>query len=307
MAKKEKTPKKGFVTAVVAGLEGALELSRAFERLLVDVLVAYIPLFAPVIPATIAFFSLYFVLKMPLAVCLIGAAVVEFLGLGTVTTTMQFVDYNASKKDDDPPAPTKMAIGTMIFYLIVVLTVNVLLDDSTSIHKVAKLLLSTLSVAGAVTISLRGQHARRMATKAIRDAKTEAEKKANDADERDYKRQVAKERRDQKFELKKLQLQLTEKKEEPVKVSEKVVETISEKPETFGKWKTWRKVPHEEKLKIVRMNMDQVVETYGTDERTAYNWLEYAKRDTGIVGEVAKFQSEVSDQLAVTSDQLVEA
>jgi len=66
------------------------------------------------------------------------------------------------------------------------------------------------------------------------------------------------------------------------------------KPVTFGKWKTWRKVPHQEKLKIVRMSVVQVIDTYGVDERTAYHWLEYARRDTGIVGEVAGFQDEIS-------------
>lgn len=303
MTKKKSTKNKvPFVQMITQGLENAMELSKTFERLLVDVVAAYVPLFAPVIPATIAFFSLYLILKMPLVVSLIGAGVVEFLGLSTVSTTMEFVDYNASRNEDDPPAPTKAAIGVTIFYLIVVLTVNVILDDSEIIHKAAKLLLSLLSIAGAIVISLRRQQSRRVTVKLAKDAKFEAEQKAKDADELAYKRQTAKERRDQKFELKKLELQVTEKKEEHVKVSEKVVETIIEKPDTFGKWKTWRKVPHDEKLKIARMTMEQVVEVYGVEERTAYHWLEYAKRDTGIVGEVAGFQEEIM-QLPVSSDQ----
>lgn len=282
MAKKNKTTKIGFVAGVVARLEDALVLSRAFERLLVDVLVAYVPLFAPVIPATIAFLSLFFVLKMPLVVSLIGAAVVEFLGLGTVSTTMQFVDYNASKNDEDPPAPTKAAIGTMIFYLVIVLTVNVLLDKAEIIHKIAKLLLSTLGVAGAITISLRGQHARRLEAKAIKDAKTESEKKVLDDDNRAYKRQVAAEKRQQKFELKKMELKASESMPEPVQVSEKVSEIISARPATFGKWKTWRKVPEAEKPIIAGLTVEEIMTSYGIEERSAYHWLEYAKRDLGI-------------------------
>jgi len=67
MAKKNKS-KRSLVEAVTAWLEGALAVSQAFERLLVDVFVAYVPLFAPIIPATIAFLSLYVVLQMPLLV-----------------------------------------------------------------------------------------------------------------------------------------------------------------------------------------------------------------------------------------------
>jgi hypothetical protein len=237
-------------------------------------------------------------------VSIIGALVVEFLGFATITTVIQFVDFNATRNAEDPRAPFYPAAGVAVFYLMVVLTVNVLLDNSEFIERFSKLLMSTLSVAGAVTISLRGQHSVRLEAKKIRDAKNEAEKKSTDADEREYKRQVAKERRDKKFELKKLELQVPVKQDELVKVSGKVSESDSDKPDTFGKWKTWRKVPQDEKLKIVRMTVEQVVDVYGVEERSAYHWLEYAKRDTGIVGEVAGFQDEIS--LAVNSDQLAE-
>lgn len=294
-----------FVERVIGVLEGALTLSHAFERLLVDVVVAYVPLFAPVIPATIAFLSMYLVLELPLAVSLIGAGVVEFLGLGTVTTTMQFVDYNASRGVDDPPAPTKTAVGTMVFYLIVVLTVNVMLDDATLIHKIAKLLLSTLSVAGAITISLRGQHARRLEAKAARDAKAEAEGKAQKADETAYKREVAAERRAQKFELRKLELELkaTESKPEPVKVAGKVSESSNPPAETFGQFKGWRQLPMEHKLAVAekmrgtskRLAMEEIVKTYLVSERVAYGWIEYAERDFGSV-------EARSEQLVVSSE-----
>jgi MFS family permease len=85
-----------------------------------------------------------------------------------------------------------------------------------------------------------------------------------------------------------------------VQVSETKPKVSKEKPEhpvTYGKWKTWRKVPIEEQMKIVRMTMEQVMETYGVEERTAYNWLEYARRDHGVLGEVAKFQDEVMSEV----------
>jgi len=90
-----------------------------------------------------------------------------------------------------------------------------------------------------------------------------------------------------------------------VKLSEsgaKVAETNSEekpkvtkpkdaKPETFGKWKTWRKVPQSERAKIAGMTDVRHVEgMYGVSERTAYNWMESARETS-------------SDQLSVVSDQ----
>jgi hypothetical protein len=77
------------------------------------------------------------------------------------------------------------------------------------------------------------------------------------------------------------------------KRQEKVSEDAPEKPVTFGKWVTWRKVAKEERLKIAQMTMEQVCEIYGVSERTAYNWLEYARREQGVV----------SEQLSVSSDQ----
>ena len=283
MAKKKKKNSVSFVQQVTSLLEGALALSHTFELMLVDVVAAYVPLLAPVIPAYLAFHNLYFVLLMPLWVSFIGALVVEFLGFATITTVIQFVDFNAMKKPDDPSAPFYPAAGVAAFYLIVVLTVNVLLDNSATIQRASKLLMSTLSVAGAVTISLRAQHSVRLQTKRSRDEKLDAEKKVQEADTLAYKRQVSAERRAQKHELKRLELELkaSNQNQEALKVSEKVPETNSEKPATFGKWKTWRKVPHEEKLKIVHMTVEEVKEQYGPDERTAYHWLEYAQRDVG--------------------------
>lgn len=65
--------------------------------------------------------------------------------------------------------------------------------------------------------------------------------------------------------------------EEALKVSTQVSEKSNGKPATYGKWKTWRKVPEGERARIATMNVDEVRETYGVEERTAYNWLRDAK------------------------------
>ena len=65
--------------------------------------------------------------------------------------------------------------------------------------------------------------------------------------------------------------------DEPEKVAVNVSETSSRKPATYGKWKTWRKVPDSERRKIAEMKMHEVMATYGVEERTAYNWIKDAK------------------------------
>lgn len=293
---KVKTQKLSFVAWVISLLEGALKLSHAFERLLVDVAVGYVPLLAPIIPASLAFDSLFNVLQMGFWVSLIGAAVVEFLGLGTVTTVTQFVDYNATRGEGDPPAPITTAALVAGFYLIVVLTVNVLLDDSEVIERLSKLLLSTLSVAGALTISLRSQHTRRLAEKKLREEKAE-QKAIQDAKDA-HRREQADKRRQDRHELKKLELELGVAGNGNGKV--KVAETFSENPETYGKYKNWHQVPPDEKkfiVETIRKNGDakiltnrEIQQRYGVSERVAYGWIDYAHRD-------------FAEQLSVNSEQ----
>ena len=72
-----------------------------------------------------------------------------------------------------------------------------------------------------------------------------------------------------------------------MKVSEKVSESDVKKPETYGKWKHWRKVPHAERVKIAGMtDVQDVIATYGVIERTAYNWMESARSDQAVVADL---------------------
>jgi hypothetical protein len=298
MKTRKSSKKVSFVEQVTAVLEGALALSHAFERLLVDVVAAFVPWLAPVIPAYLAFHSLYYVLHLPLWVSIIGALVVEFLGMATVATVVQFNEFNLVREDEDPSAPLWPAVLTATFYLAVILTVNVVLDNAEIIQKVAKGLMSSLSIVGAVTISLRGQHRRRVEIKIERDMKEEKERQKKEAEALAYKHKAAEERRKEKLELKKLELQLAEKKTEPAKVSVKVSETEPQHPETFGKWKHWTKVPKDERMKISGMtDVRQVMDTYGVSERTGYNWMRDVRSE--MVVELQK----ASNQLSVSSNQ----
>lgn len=143
-------------------LHGWEKLTQALESTLVDNVAATIPWMAPIIPAWFAYENMTTVLDMPQVISLVGACVVEFLGLATVSTTFKLWQYNDTKRKTDQNAPVQVAIGTTAFYLIIVLLVNVILDTSPVEARVAKALLSMLSLAGAVVLAIRAQHSRRL-------------------------------------------------------------------------------------------------------------------------------------------------
>lgn len=260
--------KAGNVERVAAFLTGWRRLTEEAERTLVDNLAATAPWLAPLAPAYLAYQAMVDVLRFPVWVAGTVGLTVEVLGISTINTALTFWTWNREKNKTDKTAPTWVAVMAAAFYVTVVITVNVLLDGGSVLEKSAKGLISSLSVAAAITLALRSQHSRRV-----------------------VETKLMKEERRQERRLLKLgggqgKLQ---------KISVKDSEKVDDHPETFGKWERWPDVPADEQMKMVRMTMNQVVEFYGVDERTAYNWLKYAKRDHGLAGEVAQFQEELKE------------
>ncbi len=246
------------------------------ETTLVDTLAAVAPWLGPIAPAYLAYQAMVNVLLLPEWVALVIAAVIELLGISTINTSVQFWNYNQTKRQADPNAPFWLALVMAVFYLTVVLVVNVLLDNAEIIHKIAKFLLSALSPVAAVTLSLRAQHTRRMMDVASLKAQEKSERA-------ERKKKLAEGGKDE------------------AKVSVKVSETgaqVHEHPETYGKWKHWTKVPRDERMKIAGMtDVRQVIDAYGVIERTAYNWMRDARDE--MVAELEK----ASQQLSVIGDQ----
>ena len=137
-------------------------LSRAVEGVLIDNVAATAPWLAPIIPAYMAWQAMVQSLLFPPLIAAAGALVVEFLGLSAVSTTFSFWDYNDARRKTDQRAPVAVALVTSLFYLTVILTVNVVLDTAPLVHRIAKGLLSSLSVVAAVVLALRAQHTRRL-------------------------------------------------------------------------------------------------------------------------------------------------
>jgi hypothetical protein len=266
-----------MVEFIVNLLTGWREITNALEKTLVDNVAATVPWLAPVIPAAIAYDHMVSVLLFAPWLAFVGAAVVELLGLSTVTTAVQFWQYNIAGDSANPEterrAPFGMAFAAAAFYFLVVITVNVLLDEAGGTARLAKALLSTLSIVGALTVAIRSQHRRRVDEQAEVESDAISYQRELEAEAREAKRMVAAERRRMKHEQEMQKLKVSE----APKVAETGGKDAESKLKVAATYSNWRQVPESERMKIATMSMEAVRKNYGIGERTAYNWISYAR------------------------------
>jgi hypothetical protein len=299
-----------------------LEINRAMENTLVDVVAAMTPWIAPLVPAAIGYMNVKQYLGFEPWLAFVYALVVEFLGLATVTTALQFWSWNQETPLASPQiqvqdlggkgeAPFLLALVTALFYLVITLAVNVILDQGTVTVRVVKALASTFSIVGALTLALRSQQAKRQA--AVDEAKAQkleqsrqtAEQRASEerrqletlrlANEKEIAQarivaetqaQERKEARQFRHEEKLAEI-AAKVAESQAKVSAQVPESSQkvaeskEFPETFGKWSDWRQVPEEQRRRIGGMTIKQVHAEYGVIEKTAGNWIKNSHQEFG--------------------------
>ena len=158
-------------------LESVQRFIKAVETVFIDTVSTVIPWLSPLVPAFMAYRAMNDVLSFPIWLAAITAGVIELLGLATINTAFSFWNYNQEKRKMDPRSPVQLAILVTLYYLIVVLVVNTMLDNSPTVHKVAKGLLSSISIVGGVTIALRASHARRVAEIRAERERIRAERK----------------------------------------------------------------------------------------------------------------------------------
>lgn len=108
----------------------------------------------------------------------ITAAIIESLGLTTVSTSLQLWDYNAGKRKADPGAPFMLAAALVGVYLISTIGLTVLLDIFPELGRYAPALFPLLALVGAVNLALRSGHRRRMAGIAQERAERKAERQS---------------------------------------------------------------------------------------------------------------------------------
>lgn len=143
--------------------ETITEVINGAEKSFLDLLSALVPWAVPIIPAYLTVYHTMHEMDFPGWVAYTAGFVTEVLGIASVSTAIKFYRHNLKYKDSKNHAPFLLAIGTYIFYLVIVLTVNVLLEfvsgtRSTSVI-IAIGLFSLLSLPSAVLISIRAQHA----------------------------------------------------------------------------------------------------------------------------------------------------
>jgi len=153
------------------------------DRSVLDLLSALVPYAVPVIPAYLTYYHALNEMDFPSWVAWTAAFVVEALGMASVSTAIRFWRNNQKYKDEKNKAPFGLAIFVYIFYLVIVITVNVVLEvysgTRTSAIIFAIGLFSLLSLPSGVLVSIRAQysefleekHARRNPTSVVEEEK----------------------------------------------------------------------------------------------------------------------------------------
>ena len=131
------------------------------ERAILDFLSAIVPYAVPFIPAYLTYFHTQDQMDFPWQVAGSAAFVVEVLGITAVSTAIRFYRYNMKYTASQNKAPFALAIFTYVFYLVIVLSVNVILElvaNTRSGWVIFSIgLFSLLSVPSGILISIRTQ------------------------------------------------------------------------------------------------------------------------------------------------------
>lgn len=142
------------------------------EKSFLDLLSALVPYAVPIIPAYLTFYHTWQMMNFPQWVAWTAAFVVEALGLASVSTAIRFYQHNRNYKLDKNKAPFWLAVVVYLFYIIVVLTTNVILEvvaGQRGAWIIAAIgLFSLLSVPSGVLISIRTQFAEMLENRYIR-------------------------------------------------------------------------------------------------------------------------------------------
>lgn len=129
------------------------------EEKLIDNVARIVPWFAPLIPASFAYHNSINVLELAKVEAFLVAFVVELLGLATVHTFFSLAESLKTAKEHKPKHETIIMGFMALFYLAIVVTVNILLDLNHVWQIIAaRALLSLISIPAAVTLSIRNLH-----------------------------------------------------------------------------------------------------------------------------------------------------
>lgn len=139
-----------------------MKMGKLSESSLIELVARIAPYGASFIPASYTFKNAQVHLDMGKAESFVAAAVVEMLGLATIHTTLKIIDKARGQKEAKRKSSyidARLTGAMAIVYLVIVITVNVLLDlDQPVPVVISKALLSLITVPAAVTLSIFNLH-----------------------------------------------------------------------------------------------------------------------------------------------------
>jgi hypothetical protein len=139
------------------------------ERAILDALSAIVPYTTASIPAFLTFTHTRDQMDFPVNIAWLAAFTVEVLGVTAVSTAIRFWQWNKTHVQEKDRAPFWLAVGTYAFYVVTVLSVNVILEVYAAQRAPAVIwaigLFSLLSIPSGVLISIRAQFGEMLETK----------------------------------------------------------------------------------------------------------------------------------------------
>lgn len=145
-----------FIFRLLSDLIGDAE--KSFQ----DLLMAIVPYAVPIIPAYLTIDHVERYMDFPTWVAWTAGFVVETFGLVAVTTAIKFYYHNAKYASAQNKAPFVPALLTYVFYVAIVITVNVILEVVSGSRSGAVILtialFSLLSIPSGVLIAIRTQY-----------------------------------------------------------------------------------------------------------------------------------------------------
>lgn len=128
---------------------------------MLDLLSAIVPYTTASIPAYLTYTHTIDYMEFPVNIAILAAFTVEVLGVTAVSTAIRFWQWNSNHKSNAERAPFMLAVFTYMFYIVITLSVNVILEVYADVRSPAVIwaiaLFSLLSIPSGVLISIRAQ------------------------------------------------------------------------------------------------------------------------------------------------------
>jgi uncharacterized membrane protein YidH (DUF202 family) len=116
---------KTFLASLFQAISDVINSS---ERAFLDLLSAIVPYAVPIIPAYLTYYHTLTEMNFPSWVAWTAAFVTEVLGITSVSTAIRFYRHNVRYKDARNHAPFKLAVAVYVAYIVIVLVTNVVLE-----------------------------------------------------------------------------------------------------------------------------------------------------------------------------------